>query len=91
LIDFAWQAAAFVDHVASDALTSEFAADMRRLKGEIERLWTQHTEAMRDKSATENKSRGLMERLSPVEAEKVDLSRRLAAKKRDANKAYVEA
>ena len=90
-MDFSWQAAAFADHVASGALTSEFAAERQRLEGRIECLRAQHTEAARDKSATENKSRGLMERLSPVEAEKVDLSRRLAAKKRDANKAYVEA
>jgi hypothetical protein len=57
LMDFSWQAAAFADHVASGALTSEFAAERRRLEGKIERFRTQHTEAVRDKSDAENKSR----------------------------------
>ena len=39
----------------------------------------------------ENKSRNLMEKLSVAEAEKEDLGRRLAAKKKDANKAFAEA
>jgi hypothetical protein len=41
---FLWQAAAFADHVASGALTFEFAA-------EIERLRAQHTDAVREKLA----------------------------------------
>ena len=61
------------------ALTSEFAAERRRLEGGIERLQTQHTEAVRDKSAEENKSCNLMEKLSAVEAKKEDLGRWLAA------------
>jgi hypothetical protein len=36
-------AAAFAEHVASGALTSEFAAERRRLEGRIERLRAQHT------------------------------------------------
>jgi DNA repair exonuclease SbcCD ATPase subunit len=91
LMDFSWQAAAFVDHVASGALTLEFAVERRRLEGRIERLRTQHTEVVRDKSAAENKSRRLMEKLSAAEAEKEDLSRRLAAEKKDADRAYAEA
>jgi hypothetical protein len=59
--------------------------------GRIERLRTQHMEAVRDKSAAENKSRRLMEKLSAVEAEKEDLSRRLAAEKKDADRACAEA
>jgi DNA repair exonuclease SbcCD ATPase subunit len=90
-MDFSWQAAAFVDHVASGALTLEFAVERRRLEGRIERLRTQHTEVVRDKSAAENKSRRLMEKLSAAEAEKEDLSRRLAAEKKDADRAYAEA
>jgi hypothetical protein len=43
---------------------------MRRLEGRIERLRTQHTEAVRDKLAAENKSRNLMDKLSAAEAEK---------------------
>jgi hypothetical protein len=46
---------------------------------------------VRDKSAAENKSRNLMEKLSATEAEKEDLGRRLAAEKEDADKACVEA
>jgi chromosome segregation ATPase len=56
-------------------LTSEFAAERQRLEGMIERLRTQHTEAVRDKSAAENKSRNLLEKISAAEAEKEDLDR----------------
>jgi hypothetical protein len=75
LMDFSWQAAAFADHVALGALTSEFAAERQRLEGRIECLRTQHTEAVRDKSFAENKSLRLMEKLAATEAEKEDLSR----------------
>jgi hypothetical protein len=37
-MDFSWQATAFADHVASGALTSEFAAERQRLVARIERL-----------------------------------------------------
>jgi chromosome segregation ATPase len=37
-MDFSWQAAAFADHVALGALTSEFAVERQRLEGRIERL-----------------------------------------------------
>jgi chromosome segregation ATPase len=33
------QAAAFAEHVALGALTSEFAAERWQLEGRIERLW----------------------------------------------------
>jgi hypothetical protein len=46
---------------------------------------------VRDKSATENKSRNLMEKLSTTEAEKEELCRRLAAEKEDADRARVKA
>ena len=46
---------------------------------------------MRDKSAMENKSRNLMDKLSAAEAKKEELGRRLAAKKEDADKACAEA
>jgi hypothetical protein len=71
--------AAFAEWIASGALTSEFAAERRRLEGRIERLRTQHTEVVRDKSTEENKSCNLMEKLSAVEAKKEDLGRWLAA------------
>ena len=65
----------------SGALTSEFAAERRRLEGRIERLRAQHTEAVQDKSAAENKTRKLKEKLTTAEAEKEDLGRQLAAEK----------
>jgi phage shock protein A len=74
-MDFLWQAATFADHVASGALTSEFAAERQQLEGRIERLRAQHMEVVRDKSAVENKHRRLTEKLAAVEAEKEDLRR----------------
>jgi hypothetical protein len=91
LMIFLWQAAAFADHVASSALTSEFAAERQRLEGRIERLRAQHVDAVWDKSAAENKSRMLSEKLAAAEAEKADLRRQLAEERRDANKACAEA
>jgi hypothetical protein len=46
---------------------------------------------MRDKSAMENKSRNLMDKLSVAETEKEELGRRLAAEQEDADKACAEA
>jgi DNA repair exonuclease SbcCD ATPase subunit len=88
---FLWQAAAFADHVASGTLSSEFAAKRQRLEGKIERLRVQHVDDVWDKSAAENKSRRLTERLAAAEAEKEDLSCQLAEERRDANKACAEA
>jgi hypothetical protein len=88
---FPWQAAAFTDHVASGALSLKFAAERQRLEGRIECLRPQHVDVVWDKSATENKSRRLAERLATVEAKKEDLRRRLADERRDANKACAEA
>jgi chromosome segregation ATPase len=90
-MDFSWQAAAFDDHVASGALTLEFAAERQRLEGRIERFQAQHTDVVRDKSAAENKSRRLSERLAAAKAEKEDLRRQLAEERRDANRACAEA
>jgi hypothetical protein len=86
-----WQAVAFANHVASGALTLEFAAERQRLEGRIERLQVQHTDAVRDKSAAENKSCRLTERLVAAEAEKEDLRRHLAEERKDANRACAEA
>jgi hypothetical protein len=57
----------------------------------IERLRTQHTEAVRDKSAAENKSHNLLEKLLAAKAEKKDLGRRLAAEKENTDRARAEA
>jgi hypothetical protein len=85
------QVTAFAERIASGTLTSEFAAERRRLEGRIERLRTQHTEAVRDKSAAENKNRNLLEKLSAAEAEKEDLGRQLATEKENADRARAEA
>jgi hypothetical protein len=77
-----WQAADFTDHVASGALTAEFAA-------EVERLRAQHTDAVREKSAAENKSHRLTERLAAAEAKKGDLRCQLV-ERRDANRAIAD-
>jgi 2-oxoglutarate dehydrogenase complex dehydrogenase (E1) component-like enzyme len=77
MIVFLCQAAAFAEQITLGALTAEFAAERRWLEGRIERLRTQHTEAVRDKSAAENRSRNLLEKLSAAEAEKEYLGRRL--------------
>jgi hypothetical protein len=86
-----WQAAAFAERIASEALTSEFSAERRWLEGRIERLRTQHTEAVRDKSTIENKSRNLFEKLTTAKMEKEDLSRRLAEEREGAEKTRIEA
>jgi hypothetical protein len=72
-------------------LTLEFSAERQRLEGRIERLRTQHTEEVRDKSTTENKSRNLLEKLAATETEKEDLSRRLAEEREGAEKARAKA
>jgi chromosome segregation ATPase len=81
---FLWQAADFADHVASGALTSEFATEIKRLRA-------QHTDAVWEKSAAKNKSRRLTERLAAVEAKRGDLRRQLVEERRDANKAIADA
>jgi hypothetical protein len=85
------QATAFAERVASGALTSEFTTERRWLEGRIECLRTQHTEAVRDKSVTENKSRNLLEKLSVAENERENLSHRLAEEKEGAKRARAEA
>jgi 3-phenylpropionate/cinnamic acid dioxygenase small subunit len=61
---------AFAEQVALGALTLEFVSKRRRLEGRIERLRTQHTEVVRDKSVAENKSHNLLEKLLAMEKEK---------------------
>ena len=82
---------AFAEQVASGALTSQFVSEKRRLEGRTERLQTQHTKAVRDKSAAENKSRNLLEKLTALQKEKEDLGHRLTDEKEDAEKGRAEA
>ena len=78
------QATDFTDHVASGALTAEFAA-------EVERLRVQHEDAVREKLATESISRRLTEKLAAMEAERGDLWCQLVEERREANKAIADA
>jgi hypothetical protein len=79
-----YQAADFVDHVASGALTADFAA-------EVESLRVQHADAVQEKSAAESKSRILSEKVAAMEAEKADLRHQLAEERREVNKAIADA
>jgi predicted nucleic acid-binding Zn-ribbon protein len=78
------QAADFTDRVASGVLTEDVVA-------EVENLQAQHTDAVRDKSAAESKSRRLAEKVAALEAERTDLQRQLAKERREANQAVAEA
>jgi hypothetical protein len=82
---------AFTDHVASGALTSQLISKRKLLEGRIERILTQHIEAIRDKSVAENKSQNLLDKVTALEKEKEDLGRRLINEKEDAEIAHTEA
>jgi hypothetical protein len=69
------QAADFADHVASGVLTVDVTA-------EVENLWAQHADAVRDKSTVESKNRRLAEKVATLEVEKTDLRRWLAEERR---------
>jgi chromosome segregation ATPase len=77
------QAADFADHVASGALTADFAA-------EVESLRTQHADAVREKSAAESKIHRLSEKVATMVAEKAELRRQLGEERREANKAIAD-
>ena len=70
--------------MASGALTADVSA-------EVERLRAQHTNVVREKSATESKSRRLAEKVAALEAERTDLRRQLVEERREANQAIAEA
>jgi chromosome segregation ATPase len=78
------QTADFADHVASGALTADFAT-------KVESLRAQHVDAVREKSAAESKNRRLSEKVAALEAERTDLRRQLAEERREANKAIADA
>jgi hypothetical protein len=81
---FMCQVADFADLVALGALTADVAT-------EVERLWAQHADAVREKSAAESKNRRLSEKVAAMEAEKTDLLRKLAEERREVNKAITDA
>jgi hypothetical protein len=78
------QAADFADRAASGALTAVVSA-------EVERLRTQHADAVREKSAADSKCRKLADKVAALEGEKADLRRQLAEERREANEALAKA
>jgi hypothetical protein len=78
------QAADFAGRAASGALTAVVSA-------EVERLRTQHADAVRKKSAADSKCRKLADKVAVLEGEKTDLRRQLVEERREANEALAKA
>jgi predicted nucleic acid-binding Zn-ribbon protein len=78
------QAADFADRTASGALTTVVSA-------EVERLRTQHTDAVREKSTADSKCRKLVDKVAALEREKTDLRRQLVGERRETNEALAQA
>jgi chromosome segregation ATPase len=78
------QVADFADCAASGAFTAVVSA-------EVERLRTQHADAVREKSAADSKCRKLADKVTVLEGEKADLRRQLAEERREANEALAKA
>jgi hypothetical protein len=78
------QAADFADHAASGALTAVVSA-------KVERLRTQHADAVREKSAADSKCRKLVDKVAVLEGEKTVLRRQLAEERKEANEALAKA
>jgi hypothetical protein len=58
---------------------------------EVERLRTQHADAVREKSAADSKCRKLADKVATLEGEKTDLRRQLAEERKEANEALAKA
>jgi regulator of replication initiation timing len=78
------QAADFADRVVPGALTAVVFV-------EVERLRTQHADAVREKSAADSKCHKLADKVVALEGEKADLRRQLAEERREANEALAKA
>jgi hypothetical protein len=74
----------FANRTASGALTAVVSA-------EVERLWTQHADAVREKSAADSKCRKLADKVAALEREKADLQRQLVGERRETNEALAQA
>jgi hypothetical protein len=61
------------------------------VSAEVERLRTQHADAVREKSAIDSKCRKLADKVAALEGEKTDLRRQLVEEKREANEALAKA
>jgi hypothetical protein len=55
------------------------------VSAEVERLWAQHAEAIREKSAADSKCRKLADKVAALEGERTELRRQLAEERREAN------
>jgi hypothetical protein len=78
------QVADFANRTASGALTAVVSA-------EVERLRTQHADAVREKSAADSKCRKLADKVAALEREKADLRRQLVGERRETNEALAQA
>jgi hypothetical protein len=78
------QVADFANRTASGALTAVVSA-------EVERLRTQHADAVREKSAADSKCCKLADKVAALEGEKADLRRQLAGERRETNEALAKA
>jgi hypothetical protein len=78
------QVADFANRTVSGAFTAVVSA-------EVERLRTQHADAVREKSAADSKCRKLADKVAALEGEKADLRRQLAGERRETNEALVKA
>jgi hypothetical protein len=78
------QVADFANRTASGALTAVVST-------KVERLRTQHANAVREKSAADSKCRKLADKVAALEGEKADLRRQLAGERRETNEALVKA
>jgi hypothetical protein len=78
------QAADFADRATSGALTAVVSV-------KVERLRTQHADAVREKSAADSKCRKLADKVDALEGEKTDLRRQLAEERREANEVLAKA
>jgi hypothetical protein len=61
------------------------------VSAEVERLRTQHADAVREKSAADSKCRKLTDKVAALEGEKTDLRRQLAEERKEANEALAKA
>jgi hypothetical protein len=61
------------------------------VSAEVERLRTQHADAVREKSAAGSKCRKLADKVAVLEGERTDLRRQLAEERKEANEALAKA
>jgi hypothetical protein len=61
------------------------------VSAEVERLWAQHADAVREKSVVDSKCRKLADKVAALEGERTDLRHQLAEERREANEALAKA